>query len=110
MTLILDRKEDLKKLKFQIYFYNQGKIVWSNEPLRKLVYHLNGKKVKFSSKVDLKKTRILFEFRFGFPIQITDIKIVAFLDQKKIYSRNYPMPQSLYLYAHDKLELTWELK
>ena len=110
MTLVVSNLSELKKLKYIVYLYDEKKLVWTNEPLRRMLEHLTGKKVDFSYEVYLKERVILFKFKFGFEVRVSEIRIDAYKGDKRIYSRNYPLPQGFRLFPDDILELNWRLE
>ena len=110
MTLVISKISDLKELDFIVYLYDGKKLIWTNEPLRRVIEHLSGKKVEFSKEVFLKERIILFKFKFGFEVRISQVRIDALKDNKKIYSRYWNLSRDLRLFPDDILELNWRLE
>jgi len=110
MTIVISKISDLKELEYRVYLYDGAKLVWTNEPLRRMMNSLSGKKVEFSHQVYLKERVIVFKFKFNFEVKISSVRIDAFKDSRRIYSRTYPFPSSFRLLPSDILELNWRLE
>ena len=110
MTIVISKISDLEKLEYRVYLYDGEKLVWSNEPLRRMMNSLSGKKVEFSKQVHLQERVILFKFKFGFEVRVSQIRIDIFKENVRMYSRYYNLPYSFRLNPDDILEVNWRLE
>jgi len=109
MTLVVGKLSDLKKMEFYLTLYDGDKIVFSTEPLRRLIQNLTQKKAKIKILKVVKKSRpkILFYIKFFYSLNVTSGKIEGFLNKRKIYTRSFNI--ALPIREGDSLSLTLDL-
>ena len=91
MTLILNSYSELERMKFRVTLYNGEKVVFSSDPLGKLIRVLSGKKAEMKILTIQYKDRyqIKFDIKFFYPLVITEGKIDCFLDGKLIHTKGF---------------------
>ena len=110
MTLVINKISDLEELEYRVYLYDEEKLIWTNEPLRRVIEILSGKKVEFSKEVDLQERVVHFKFKSRFEVRISKVRIDVFKDNMRMYSRYYDLSHHLSLSPSDILEINWRLE
>ena len=110
MTLVINKLSDLERIEFYLTLYDKDKIVFSTEPLRRLVQTLTHKKAEIRVLKITKDIRpkVLFHIKFFYSLNVTSVRIDGFLDKRRIYTRvlNLVLP----IRKGDSLDLTLDLR